>query len=90
MIVRVRYLAQLRNAAGRTTENVEVEEGSTVTTLIAYLGQVRPELQSVLRSPTLLVFVGDEQARAGHLLRPGDEIILMTPIAGGDRAARLR
>ena len=85
MIVRVRYLAQLRNAAGRSTEAVEVHEGSTVSMLLTHLAEARPELQSVLQSPTLLVFVGDEQARPGHPLRPNDEILLMTPIAGGDR-----
>ena len=90
MIVRVRYLAQLRHAAGRSGEEVEIEDGSTVVGLLSRLAEARPELRAVLQSPTLLVFVGDEQARADRLLRAGDEIILMTPIAGGDLATDLR
>ena len=90
MIVQVRYMAQLRHAAGRTGEAVESDEGGTIATLVAHLAETRPALSHVLHSPTLLVFVGDEQARHEQVLRDGDEILLMTPIAGGDRSAILR
>ncbi len=90
MIVQVRYLAQLRHAAGRTGEAVEIGEGGTVADLVAHLAEARPALRNVLHSPTLLVFVRDEQAQTGYILRPGDEIILMTPIAGGGRTIDLR
>jgi molybdopterin converting factor small subunit len=90
VILQVRYLAQLRNAAGRSAEAVEVEEGCTVAMLAARLAEAHPELQPVLSSPTLLTFVGDEQAQPGQILCAGDEIILMTPIAGGDWASALR
>ena len=89
MIVQVRYMAQLRQAAGRSTEAVKVEEGCTVATLVAYLAETRPALLNILHSPTLLVFVGDEQARHEQVLRDGDEILLMTPIAGGDHSAKV-
>lgn len=89
MIVQVRYLAQLRQAAGRSGEAVEIDEGGTVGDLLAHLAEARPALRVVLHSATLLVFVGDEQAPTGHVLRPGDEIILMTPIAGGGRTIDL-
>ena len=90
MIVQVRYLAQLRHAAGRSGEAIEIDEGRTVADLVAHLAESRPALRNVLHSPTLLVFVGDEQAPMGHPLRPGDEIILMTPIAGGGQKVILR
>ena len=83
MIVRVRYLAQARQAAGRSAEEVEVEDGCTVAALSARLAEAGPALRSVLAAPTRLTFVGDEQAGAGQVLREGDEIIFTTPIAGG-------
>ena len=83
MIVRVRYLAQVRHAAGRSAEEVEVEDGCTVAALAARLAEARHTLRGVLASPTLLTFVGDEQARAGQVLGEGDEIIFTTPISGG-------
>ena len=84
MIVEVRYMAQLRRTAGLSAEAVEVEEGCTITAFVTHLAGARPALRGVLQSPSLLVFVGDEQARDEQVLRPGDEILLMTPIAGGD------
>ena len=85
MIVQVRYLGQLRQAAGRSAEAVEVEDRCTVAMLAARLTSERPELCGVLSSPAVLTFVGDEQARPGQVLVEGDEIIFMTPIAGGER-----
>ena len=85
MIVQVRYLGQLRQAVGRSTEAVEVEDGCTVAMLVARLTKERPELCGVLASPAVLTFVGDEQAKPGQILREGDEIIFMTPIGGGER-----
>ena len=84
MIVQVRYLGQLRQAVGRSSEAVEVEEGCTVAVLVARLTTERPELCGVLSSPAVLIFVRDEQARPTRVLGEGDEIIFMTPISGGE------
>lgn len=89
MIVRVRYLGQLRQAAGRSTEEVEVEDGCTVALLAARISKERPELCGILSSPAVLTFVGDEQARHSQVLHEGDEIIFMTPISGGERESDL-
>ena len=89
MKVAVRYMAQLRQAAGVTTEVVEA-----ATTLADLLGVLADRRGAALRrlllrddgppQPTLLVFVGDEQANvAGTTLREGDEVTLLSPIAGG-------
>ena len=84
MIVQVRYMAQLRRTAGLSAEAVEVTEGCTVAGFVSQLAEERPAMRAVLESPSLLTFVGDEQARDEQVLRAGDEILLMTPIAGGD------
>jgi molybdopterin converting factor small subunit len=90
MIVTVRYLAQLKQAAGQSAEQVSLDATCTVAELIALLAQRHAPLHHVLLDemgrvqPTLLLFVGDEQTEAGRLLRDGDELTLMTPIAGGE------
>ena len=89
MIVQVRYLGQLRQAVGRSAEAVEVEAGCTAAMLATRLTKERPELCGVLSSPAVLIFVGDEQARPTRVLGEGDEIIFMTPIAGGERVSDL-
>ncbi|MFO0929019.1 MAG: MoaD/ThiS family protein [Gemmataceae bacterium] len=89
MNVAVRYLAQLRQAAGRSTETVAVDAGCTVAGLVAALAGRTPALRPVLLDSAgaprrgLLVFVGDRQASGDERLTDGVEVTLMTPIAGG-------
>ena len=89
MNVVVRYLAQLKHAAGLPSEAVAVEPGCTVADLLGLLAAHHRSLRALLLDDaqrpqrTLLVFVGDEQARADRVLSAGDEVTLMTPIAGG-------
>jgi molybdopterin converting factor small subunit len=92
MKVVVRYLAQLKQAAGRASEAVEVEAPCPAHELVARLAERHgPPLRPLLLTPagrlqpTVLVFVGDQQVGAGQerLLRDGDELTLLTPIAGG-------
>lgn len=89
MNVVIRYLAQLRPAAGTTGELVQLPAGQTVAGLLADLARRRPPLRDLLLDQagmprrSLLVFVGDRQVAAGQVLTEGDEVTLMTPIAGG-------
>jgi molybdopterin converting factor small subunit len=89
MIVGVRYLAQLRRLAGCTAEQIELPDPCTAAGLVAALVDRHPALQPALVDEhgqvrrTILVFVGDEQAGPDRLLGDGDEVTLLTPIAGG-------
>lgn len=89
MNVVVRYLAQLRQAAGTTGEALALPSGQTVAGLLAELARRQPPLRALLLDEagmprrSLLVFVGDRQVVFGQVLTEGDEVTLMTPIAGG-------
>jgi molybdopterin converting factor small subunit len=93
MIVNVRYLTQLKQAAGRSAEQVPLEAPCTIAELIPLLGQRHELLRPTLLDAgggvqrTLLIFVGDEQSAPDRVLRDGDEVTLMTPIAGGEGEA---
>jgi molybdopterin converting factor small subunit len=69
---------------------VALEEPGTIAALADVLGHRHPSLRRMLLTedgavqPTVLIFVGDEQAARDRLLRDGDEVTLMTPIAGGE------
>jgi molybdopterin converting factor small subunit len=93
MTVTVRYLAQLKQAAGRPAEQVPVDAPCTVADFIVLLARQQARLGSTLLDAgggvqrTLLIFVGEEQAAPDRILRDGDEVTLMTPIAGGEVSA---
>ena len=94
MKLRVQYTAQLRTAAGRPEEEVELPAGSTLAALLALLasrldaaaaahlfapeGHIRPSLLLVVNDA-----VASAEAAQSTVLRPGDVVLLMPPIAGG-------
>jgi MoaD family protein len=89
MTVTVRYQAQLRQQAGVASEDVSLPEGVVVLGLLQALTGRRAGLAAHLlngaegKRPSLLVFVNGRFVHDGHALRDGDEVLLMTPIAGG-------
>jgi molybdopterin converting factor small subunit len=96
MRVTVRYLAQLKQAAGTAAEEVHLDAPCSAADLVLRLAQGRGErLQRLLVDargglhPTVLVFVGEEQVPPGaeHRLRDGDVLTLLLPIAGGEAVA---
>ena len=90
MQVFVQYQAQLRRAAGRAEEAVEVEADCSVGRLLGVLAAEHSETFRALvldpqagPRPSLLIFVGAEQARVEQTLCAGDKVTLLTPMAGG-------
>ncbi len=90
MQVSVEYTAQIKRAAGRSKDTIELTDGATVQTLIESLAESADD--SLKRSlvtgdgrmqPTLLVFVRDEQVRSADTLNDGDTVTLLSPISGG-------
>ena len=71
MRVVVEYHGQMRAAMGRAREEMVVEEGCTVGEIMG------------TRKLKGLMFVGASQANEETVLRDGDVVILISPIAGG-------
>lgn len=94
MNVRVEFTGQLRTAIGEAHEQIDLPEGATVAMLLLELGTcygdaVRPHLfgASGQVQPSLLVAINgtafpSRQAEV-TVLRDGDTVVLLPPIAGG-------
>ena len=90
MQLTVHYFAQLKRAAGVSSETVMVDPGATLAKLVQRLGQehgdaFRAMVLDAAGQPqrTLLYAVGDEQADLEHVLREGDVVTILAPMAGG-------
>jgi MoaD family protein len=92
MKVAVRYLAQLRQAAGVASESVEVPGGCPLPALLSRLAERHGDsFQRLLLDgnggvhDSILLFVGEEQVRNGTpvVLKEGDVITVLSPMAGG-------
>jgi molybdopterin converting factor small subunit len=90
--IAVRYMAQVRQAAGVAAEEVELGGACPVGDLLARLAErhgapLRRLLLDAHGAPqrTLLVFVGNEQVAPGErpLLADGDVVTVLSPMAGG-------
>ncbi|RDU24401.1 MoaD/ThiS family protein [Anaerosacchariphilus polymeriproducens] len=93
MKIKINYLAQVKNAAGLSEEVMTVEENCSLKQLVTeYLCKKNKELKDLFLKEngeinhSILIFVGDEQAKADDStkqLDDGAELTIMTPIAGG-------
>jgi molybdopterin converting factor small subunit len=89
MLVTVKYSAQLRQAAGVPREQLDVPSACSIRDLLAAAARKNEALRAQLLDssgaprPHLLICVGDEQVTAGTVLKDGDEVTLLSPIAGG-------
>ena len=92
MKVTVNYTAQARDAAGTTSEHVDLSEGQTVRDLLEKVAEQHGDRLRMLLGGgdgkshgAVLVVVGDEQVRPGdpRSLKEGDVVSILTPISGG-------
>lgn len=80
MEVTVRFFAQDREALGRGTRVMELPEGSSVADL---LERLRAEMSNGRPPGSAVVAVDHEYAAHDRVLRGGEEIALIPPVAGG-------
>lgn len=81
MQVRTLLFAQLREAAGRSAVEVELDEGSTVEDLLSSLEGLIPSMASMAAATA--VAVNQAYVERGEPLSDGDEVALIPPVAGG-------
>lgn len=92
MRIEVRYLAQLRHAAGRDADVLEMDAPCTVGDLLVRAASANRALGRLLldhqgqRQPALLMFLGDEQVGADRGLSDGDAVTVLSPMAGGQQS----
>jgi molybdopterin converting factor small subunit len=92
MKITIHYLAQLKRFAGVSSEVVDAGAGCTLLTLLRQAadrhgGSFRAGVFDAEGRvhPSLLFFIGDKQVQADTAapLRDGDEVTLLSPMAGG-------
>jgi molybdopterin synthase catalytic subunit len=85
MTIRVRLFAMQRQQLGVRELSLEVPDGSTVAEAFGVLAAAHPILAPA--GPTLRFAVNAAYADPGEMLRDGDELALIPPVAGGAEGA---
>jgi len=90
MKIHVTYMSQLRRLAGRSSEEIVLDEGGRLADLLRRIVETRgPDFRAVAFDAdgephlSLLAFRSEEQISADVVLADGDRVTLLTPMAGG-------
>ena len=81
MKVRVQFYAQLRDAAGKSESDIEIESDRTIADLLEELYRELPALRA--HDKGILVGAGLEFVSRDHQLQPNETISIMPPVQGG-------
>jgi molybdopterin converting factor subunit 1 len=81
MRVRVLYFGVLKDVAGQSRAEMELEEGTSVADLLTQHRGLAMAPGSVWDS--IAVAVNQEYARVSDVLKDGDEVALLPPVSGG-------
>jgi molybdopterin converting factor subunit 1 len=85
MLVRTRFFAAHRERLGTDRLEIELPADATVADLVADVVRRYPELATLLRNARFAV--NREYLPATTVLRPGDEVAFIPPVAGGGEFA---
>jgi molybdopterin converting factor subunit 1 len=80
MTIMALFFASYADAFGRDRLEMEVPKDATVGDLLRQLRALDPERRL---PPSPLVAVNERYARHDHVLRQGDEVAVIPPVAGG-------
>lgn len=81
MKIRLLFFAVLRDIAGRGEKEIEVPEGTRAADVWLRLRDRHPELRDYIQPP--MIAVNESYVGAEELLRDGDELAFIPPVAGG-------
>jgi MoaD family protein len=81
MKVQVQFFSRLRDLAGQSKMELDLEEGKTVADLLEMLFSQTPALREW--NGSILVAAGVEFVGRDYVPRAGDEISIMPPVQGG-------
>lgn len=81
MKIGVLLFGVLKDVVGRSSETVDLPEGSRVQEILVYYAGAEPRFAAIV--PSLAISVNQEYAGVDRALREGDEVGLLPPVSGG-------
>jgi molybdopterin synthase catalytic subunit len=81
MQIRVLFFGVLKDVIGRSSEVLELPDGSRLEAVLTHYTRQMPRLEALL--PSLALSVNQEYSGPDQFLRGGDEVALLPPVSGG-------
>jgi molybdopterin synthase catalytic subunit len=86
MQIRVLFFGVLKDVVGRSSETLDLPEGSRLQAALSHYADRVPRFQAML--PSLALSVNQEYSGPDRALQPGDEVGLLPPVSGGSEDAQ--
>ena len=81
MQIRILLFGVLKDLVGRSTDVVDLPEGTRVKDLLSHYVRQAPRIGAIL--PSIACSVNEEYAATDRELSAGDEVALLPPVSGG-------
>ena len=81
MRVRVLFFGMLKDLAGKSSDEIELAEGSSVRDVLSHYQSRIPRFKDSL--PALALAVNQQYAGPDAALKAGDEVAMLPPVSGG-------
>ena len=81
MQIRILLFGVLKDLVGRSTDIVDLPEGTRVKDVLSHYARQAPRIEAML--PSLACSVNEEYASVDRRLAAGDEVALLPPVSGG-------
>jgi molybdopterin synthase catalytic subunit len=81
MQIRVLFFGVLKDVLGRSSDILELPEGSRLQSVLAHYARQTARFEAI--APSLAVSVNHEYSAPDQTLRDGDEVGLLPPVSGG-------
>ena len=81
MHITVRFFALVRDRAGVSQTELNLDAGASVATAVELIGEQFPQVKSIL--PRIAFAVNQSYVDRATVLESGDELALIPPVSGG-------
>ena len=91
MQIHIKYFAQIKSKAGKSSEMLELENGTSLQGCIKKLCKNNKQIKDILYNESgvyrdaVILVINSQQTRYAEnpMMNDGDELMIMSPIAGG-------
>jgi molybdopterin converting factor subunit 1 len=82
-MISVKYFANLKEVAGKESEELTASDGMKLKDLCNQLENSQSQIVEMIRQKNVMVAINQEMANMDSVIKDGDEIAFLPPFSGG-------
>ncbi len=82
-MITIKYFANLREVAGKESDELTVSDGMKLKDLCLQLENSQSQIVEMIRQKNVMVAINQEMATMDSAIKDGDEVAFLPPFSGG-------